>query len=577
MGIARLYFRSLFVMGLMFGGLFAVGAAFFIVVGGQAGLWYLGALFAILWIFIQFLISPWLMDFFLRWIYSLDWISVDQLPPHLSNFIHDLEEDHKFSLKQVGIIRDNNPNAFVYGHFKKNARLVLTEGIFSYLTNEEQQAVVAHEMGHVVHRDFVWMTIASAVPIIAYTLYAGLRFTGTQMARSKDKDASKVSAAVFGIAIGAFIVYIISGYLVLLLSRVREYYADRFSAEVTGRPDDLGRALVKIAYGMIVSESELSAQQKDGKADKKAVWRQSFHKGARSMGIFDGNAAQAMSMTIQGQGKKLEYSAVAAAASWDLSHPWAKVLELNSTHPLAAKRLKALDAYAIHIGREPQYPDLGKVRPPESLWDEFFIEVFLQYVLLLLIIILPLIGAAGAMNYDISPYIGAGFGMLIVTILWWYRKTVKYPKTTENEQILEITFPLTDLRKNGFYEASPVRGKPVSVEGVVVGRGTPGYFLSEDLVVQDKTGIIRLDYQPILFFMSWFFALFRAPSLMGQQVRAIGWYHRAPMPTLKVWKIFTRDRIFHNRWAGLNTVIVLVFLFISLGLFVLGITDTSMT
>ncbi|MHA1992542.1 MAG: M48 family metalloprotease [Candidatus Hodarchaeales archaeon] len=569
--IANLYFRSFLVLGFMYTLVLAIFTLAIFLMGLEPVFYVFAGFLALIFLFLQFLISPWIMDFMLRWIYSLDWIKVEQLPPHLSNFIFEIQKDHKFNFKQVGIIRDNNPNAFVYGHFRKNARLVLTNGILEYLTNEEQQAVVAHECGHVVHRDFVWMTVAAAIPIIAYTVYAGIWWQ-VRWSRGGGESAQKARTAGLAVAIGALLVYIISGYLVKLLSRVREYYADRFSAEVTGRPDDLGKALVKIAYGMIVSDSELATEQKEGKASGKAVWQNSFHHGVRAMGIFDINSAKAMSMSVQGRGETLNSDSVATAASWDLSHPWAKFIELNSTHPLPAKRLKALDKYAVHVGREPAFPNLGKIKPPESLWDEFIIELFLEYLLPVLIFLLPLSGFLISESVGFNPFFGAAIGMFLITLLWWYRKSVKYPKITEEWPIINVVTPLTDLTKDGYYEASPIRGKQISVTGTVVGRGTPGYFLSEDLVIQDKTGIIRLDYSPILGFMSFFFALFRVPSLMGSQVQVFGWYHRSPGPSIKVWKIMSTERVFHNRWAGLNTFIVLFFLLITFLLALAGLS-----
>jgi Zn-dependent protease with chaperone function len=507
----------------------------------------------------------------------MNWYQIEQTPPHIANFILALQKDHKFNFKKIGIIEDDNPNAFTYGHFRKNARLVLSRGIFTYLTNEEQQAVVAHEIGHVVHRDFIWMTVASAIPVIAYTFYAGLRFNASAMSRSKsgNKNSGQVAAGMYAVAIGAWLVYFISGYMVLLLSRIREYYADRFAGEVTGKPEDLSSALVKIAYGMIVADANMATEMAEGRASSKAKWQTSFTKGIRSMGIFDVKSAKAMSMTIQGRGKKIDPTAVALAASWDLSHPWAKFMELQSTHPLPAKRLKALDKQVVFMGREPSYPDLGKIKPPESLWDEFLIELFLEMALPFLIFLFPLLTAGVAVylsNGSVNMFVGAGIGLVFISLLWYYRKTVKYPKLNEKQKIVDVTYPLMDMTKNGYYEASPVRGKAVAVEGIVIGRGTPGYFLSEDFVVQDNTGIVRVDYSPILGFMSWFFALFRVPKLMGQKVTVYGWYHRSPTPNIKVWRVFSEDRHFKNHWAGLNNFIALFLFIIAISLIGYGLT-----
>ncbi|OLS27223.1 MAG: hypothetical protein HeimC3_04710 [Candidatus Heimdallarchaeota archaeon LC_3] len=81
--VANLYFRSFLVLGFISSLVFAIFTAIIIVVGTESGLWFLGAVFALLFLFIQFWISPWIMDFMLGWLYNLDWIGVEQLPPQI--------------------------------------------------------------------------------------------------------------------------------------------------------------------------------------------------------------------------------------------------------------------------------------------------------------------------------------------------------------------------------------------------------------------------------------------------------------------------------------------------------------
>src|SRR5439155_6843062 len=74
------------------------------------------------------------------------------------------------------------------------------------------------------------------------------------------------------IAIGAYVLYIVSEYIVLWFSRTREYYADRFAGQETGNPNALARALVKIAYGLAAQggrEEEPATEKKDKKGAKK--------------------------------------------------------------------------------------------------------------------------------------------------------------------------------------------------------------------------------------------------------------------------------------------------------------------
>jgi hypothetical protein len=180
--------------------------------------------------------------------------------------------------------------------------------------------------------------------------------------------------------------------------------------------------------------------------------------------------------------------------------------------------------------------------------------------------------AGVAILAGINPIIGIGTGLVLFGLVWKLRRREKYPKLRLSDPVIDVTFCLTDQTKNGFYEVSPLRGKGAVFEGTVVGRGIPGYFLSEDLVIQDETGIITLDYSPILGFMSFFFALFRAPKLQGTRVKAYGWYHRGPGPVLKVWKIVTESgKTFHNRWSGANWLFMWIMILSGIAFIVSGL------
>ncbi|UCG02492.1 MAG: M48 family metalloprotease [Candidatus Heimdallarchaeota archaeon] len=571
---ARLYLRSFWILTFLWGIVFvlAMVLAYFIsTVPGviPEGMEYLIILIPVVFAFIvvgfQFLISPWIMDITISWVYQATKYQVDELPAHIRNFLHQQMELHNFSLKWVAIIHDNNPNAFTYGHTKKRARLAITEGILNYLDETEQIAVVAHECGHIIHRDFIWMTVAAAIPLICYSFYQGLwTFARVSSRTSRDDDAAKVSAVALVVAIGAWIAYYVSHFLVLFLSRVREYYADSFSAEATGDPGALSRALVKIAYGMVKEDAATQERMRDESASpstrKQASKVNAFNTGMRSLGIFDVSGARNLAMSAYGRGvSELNEETVAKAAQWDLSNPWGGFLELFSTHPLPAKRIRSLNKMQEERGLKPEFPGIGEVKLPESLWDEFFIDLFLSYIAPLLFFILPLVGAfviylvgeSTGTLYD--PAIGVGIGLLLFALIWKWRRREKYPKIRDGDETVTVVHALTDHTKNSYYEASPLRGKKAVFEGRVVGRGIPGYWLSEDLVIKDKTGLITLDYSPILGFMSWIFALFRVPGLQGRNVKAYGWYHRTPTPVLSVWKIITEDgRTYKNRWSGLN-------------------------
>jgi len=101
--------------------------------------------------------------------------------------------------------------------------------------------VMAHELAHVKHRDVLIMTIASFfASIAAIILQFGFFFGGD------DDD----NPSILIVLVVSFVVYIVSFFLMLALSRYREFAADRGAAIVTGRPSALSAALVKIAGAM---------------------------------------------------------------------------------------------------------------------------------------------------------------------------------------------------------------------------------------------------------------------------------------------------------------------------------------
>jgi Zn-dependent protease with chaperone function len=163
--------------------------------------------------------------------------------------IHQVAQDYRFSPPRIGLIPDRNPTAFTYGLLRSNARIVVTEGLFEFLSEDEARAVVAHELGHIVNRDFILMTMAGMLVQILYQVYAATARSG-----SSDK---KGRGAIVGV--GALIGYYIGLYLLLFLSRTREYLADAFSA---GRvePKPLASALVKIAYGIVTVDDTEATQ-----------------------------------------------------------------------------------------------------------------------------------------------------------------------------------------------------------------------------------------------------------------------------------------------------------------------------
>ncbi|GAC1522648.1 MAG: zinc metalloprotease HtpX [Thermoleophilaceae bacterium] len=138
------------------------------------------------------------------------------------------------------------PNAFAMGRSPKNAVVCVTSGITSLLEPHELEGVLAHELTHVRNRDVLVMTIASFFATVAAMITQFGFFFGGGMGRD-DNDGEGGFAVVL---LASFAVYIISFFLMLSLSRYREFGADRGSALITGRPSALASALMKISGAM---------------------------------------------------------------------------------------------------------------------------------------------------------------------------------------------------------------------------------------------------------------------------------------------------------------------------------------
>ena len=183
----------------------------------------------------------------------------------------------------------------------------------------------------------------------------------------------------------------------------------------------------------------------------------------------------------------------------------------------------------------------------ETLWDEFLVDLFLKYIAPALIIILPGVGALTFLyGNTMQSWLGIAGGFGLAALIWIWRIRIQYPRLDPDLPLISIMGAVTDVSDDGYAEASPLRGKPIRLQGTIIGRGTPGYYFSEDVVLQDPSGIITLDYNPVFGFMRFITALFRIEKLIGSQVDIIGWYRRTPRPLVMIKRLESRTQTFRS-------------------------------
>jgi heat shock protein HtpX len=212
--------------------------------------------------------------------------------PELCAIVANLAQRAGLPMPRVAIIPDETPNAFATGRDPDHAVVAVTEGILGALSRQELEGVLAHELGHVKHRDIL---IGSICAVLAQAIMLLSRLAFFIRPRD-DREGGGPLAAILVMILGPIAALLLQ----MAVSRSREYEADDYSAHLTGRPDQLASALKRI----------------DG-----------FN---RASPMRDAQPATAHMMIInplRGGG----------------------ILDLFSTHPPLAKRIARLDAMAIQM------------------------------------------------------------------------------------------------------------------------------------------------------------------------------------------------------------------------------------
>jgi heat shock protein HtpX len=210
--------------------------------------WTYALIGTVLFVLLQYLIGPAVVRASTR----LQYLKPGE-NPWLESTVKELADKSGISMPKLAIVPDKTPNAFVFGRTSNDTTLAVHEGLLRNLNEDEVKSVIGHELGHIKHKDYIVMTVVSALPLIAYLVarstWTVARFSGS----SRKREESEMRAALFAVGIISYIVYIISLLCVMRLSRLREHYADAYSAYITGAPRNLESALAKITYGLSLS------------------------------------------------------------------------------------------------------------------------------------------------------------------------------------------------------------------------------------------------------------------------------------------------------------------------------------
>jgi heat shock protein HtpX len=173
----------------------------------------------------------------------------DAQAPQLHDMVGRLAAQADLPKPKIYVIDSSVPNAFATGRDKNHAVLAVTTGIMNQLEGPELESVVAHELTHIINRDMLVMTIAAFFSMVLSLLMHNLLWMGMfggMGGYGRGRRDGNAGAAIALIMLVTAVTYFVSFLLVRMLSRYRELAADRGSALITGAPQNLASALMKI-------------------------------------------------------------------------------------------------------------------------------------------------------------------------------------------------------------------------------------------------------------------------------------------------------------------------------------------
>jgi len=206
--------------------------------------------------------------------------------PTLFRVVRSVAQKANIPMPRVGIVDSPQPNAFATGRGPNKAVVCATSSILQTLTPDELEAVIGHEIGHVVHRDVLMSSIAATMAgAISYIGQIALFSTMFGAGGKRNGNSGILLLAVILVPIGATFVQ-------LGISRDDEYNADEYGAKLTRNPAGLASALQKISAKVQVKPIARSQAQAPSPATS-ALWIVNPFRGSALMEMFSTHPSMA--------------------------------------------------------------------------------------------------------------------------------------------------------------------------------------------------------------------------------------------------------------------------------------------
>jgi len=227
--------KTVLLLGLLSGLLIFGGQA----IGGRNGI-YFGLALAVVMNFVGYFFS----DKIALASYSAQPVTPEQNPEvyrRVEPLVANLTRHMGLPMPKLWLIDEDSPNAFATGRNPEHASVAFTTGILQVMDDRELEGVVAHELGHVLHRDILICSVAATIAA-AITSAARMAFWFGGSRRDNEEEGGGGWGGILMI----FLAPIAAMLIQMAISRTREYDADEASAKYTGTPYNLISALQKL-------------------------------------------------------------------------------------------------------------------------------------------------------------------------------------------------------------------------------------------------------------------------------------------------------------------------------------------
>ena len=536
----------------------------------------------IIFIAVLFVFFPWLIDGLLSLGYKSKFLPKTTLMNYskeANRLLRSFSQKQKIREIKLKVLPIDVPIAFSYGWFLRcfRLRIVVSQGLLDKLAEDEIATIYAREISHVKNGTLWLMSMANLMLQIPYTIYWKLTFWADwiwdliiyqlpDFLPGFIKYFLRVLVVVLRIFAAiissiSYGLYWLLKFPILWFSRRRVYYSDRLACNLTGNPNGLTRAILKITIGMA------NDVENQGKV-------------RNLLESFEILMPVAIKQAITA-GSVVSDSSLVSTFNWDIVNPYRRWLEINNSHPMLGDRLKRLGSYANLWKLETEL-NLGNINTdvtmknqlsgtkenqisiPQNLdWQKLLLQGAPFFGILIglgFAIFLWLIGiVSSAIGFwrldwlfgDISILVSClamGFSIGILIRINRFFPDVKLTKLLLNPDLSEL---LSDLK------ALPLDSQTIQLKGQLLGKSGMSNWLGQDLILQTTRGLVKLHYSNQLGPLGNLWPKINRPAdFVGKSITVTGWWRRGATPWIDINTLKTENGQFINSGHPLWSTIV---------------------